>query len=517
MKVATGIAGGQKGISLIATSFLILALGLASVAGLRLYGVWHTYHMDAITNGRLDDIQQALQRYATHNGRYPCPAPLDVALDQAGFGVEVSTDCTAGEINGTFRAAGRGGRIVRTGAVPVRTLNLADYYSFDGFKQRYVYAVTEDYAVADVPVSGDMGAIQIVDSNGNNATAAPGNIIEIVYSMGWDTNGAYSIDGVNLQACDSAARSGENCDFDDDAVFMNTIGKSTNTANLFVHSLSYVPSKTMSLCDASAASTNKARNTAFLIDTSLSMTEGGLCPANMPGCSRIDVARWSLRRVVPALVYNNSLEDAPGQMWMTGFVAQGSTRNVERNLGNITFFDPDEFDQDANNDGVPDREDMEAFVEGKSAQLESEIMAMCPQGNTPLGIHMEALAVRLRDQTQRDIAADGIPPSTISKIAIISDGLSNNGTSPDIIANQIQAMRSQNPPVNIQVDIIDVVGNPSLQSISEMTGGKYYRTDNPDELLKALYDSAGVCAPYTPPSIVDQPGCGSSGNWGSAN
>ena len=213
----------EKGISLLAMSFMILACGLFVAAGVRLYGTWDVYSSAKVTANKMDLIQSSLQQYFAQNGRYPCPAPLTAAIDDgaAGFGFEVDTDCRNGVHAGTFRAAGRDGRMVRTGTVPVRTLGLADSNMFDGYKRRFIYAVTEDYAVDGLITRGDNGAIFIQDSNDIDATSTPGNVVQIVYSMGWDDNGSYNMNGGLNQVCNPALESGQNCDFADNAIFRN--------------------------------------------------------------------------------------------------------------------------------------------------------------------------------------------------------------------------------------------------------------------------------------------------------
>ena len=502
----------EKGVSMIAMAVMIVVIGLLTATGIRLYDTWDTYHAVSSTEDKMAAIQTALQGYYAENGRYPCPAPLDAVIDGPGFGAEVSNDCRAGAFSGTFRAAGRGGKMVRTGTVPVRTLNLKDSYIADGYKHRFIYAVTEDYAVAGQVIGSDEGAISIQDANGNDATAVPGNVVQIVYSMGWDDNGAYTTNGALVQNCDPAAASGQNCDFASNATFTNTVNKSTNENNLFVDRISYRPPNIAKPCSNVNSGSGTPLNTAFLVDTSGSMGwapgEGNdgfsvQCPATMPGCSRIDVARWAMRRVIPAAIYNSSLQSSPGQTSMTGFVARNTLANVQSNLGNIVFFDPNELTQDNDNDGVPDGQNMTTLITNKNQALETELGTMCPNNSTPLGLHMQALADRLGDSGD---------PNHPNKITIISDGLSNNGTDPVAVARNIS-----NTYPNLQVDVIDVVGNPSLLQISQITGGSYYRTDNPDALLNALYSSAGICNPYTPVMPTDVKQCGSKGNWWNNN
>lgn len=502
---------GERGVSLVAVAALMLVMGMFMAVGARVYGLWEAQNAMASTQAQLAQVQSAMQDYYTRQGRYPCPAPLTAAIDAPGYGREVSSDCGAGAFAGTFRAQGEGGRWVRTGAVPVRDLDLPDSYMTDAYGKRLIYAVTEQYAVQGTPVAGDAGAITILDANGNNATAVAGNVVQIVYSMGIDPNGAYTVNGVNVSACNTAAVSGENCDFDNNATFLNTVSKSQRQDNMFVHSMSYVPHRHVLSCEEVNAGIPRAKHTSFLVDTSGSMAWAGQgsdgfnvqCPHSMPGCSRMDVARWALRRTIPAHIYSNNQQDDPGTTAMTGFVATNTVTAVTNVLNNtnIIFDDPT-----AAGYVPPEDEDV-------LDRLEPELQAMCPAGGTPLGIHMMALANQLRTRILADIANGG-NPDQFAKIIVFSDGVSNNGMTPAQAAQNIAAMRAQTPPIDIRVDIIDVVGNDaSLRSIAEDTGGTYFNTGNPDELLDALYAATGVCASHTPATPVDRPGCGSQGNW----
>lgn len=486
----------EEGFSLIATAFLVLAIGMFMVGGSRLYTSYSDYHRDDITETRMNDIQSALQNFYVKNGRYPCAASLTAPIDDAAFGIEVSTDCTAGAIAGTQRAAGDiDGKMVRTGAIPVRTLGLPDSMSFDGYDNRYLYAITEENAVDGVLAPPENGDIRIIDAGNNDATAIAGNVIQIVYSMGPDMNGAFNRNGINVQPCDITARTGENCDFASNANFLNTVEKSysTNPANRFTHKISYTPNKPLITCNDTGPGVLPG-DVGFIVDTSGSMDWAGTgsdgfnvqCPASMPGCSRIDVARWAMRRVMPAIIHNKHLKPDPGQTSMTGFVGYNNLANVKSNLGNILFDDPSAA-------GYTQPDDTTIAV-----NLETELQGMCPTGSTPLGLHIRALADRLGDGT----------PTRPNKITVLSDGVSNNGMDPVAAANHI---RVRYP--NLQVDIIDVVGNSSLRQVSDLTGGRYFRTDNPDDLLDSLFASAGICTPFTPPGIVDQQGCGSKGGW----
>lgn len=478
----------EEGFSLVTMALLIMVIGLFLGAGIRLHVVRTAYENEAVSKRKIEDVELRLRRFVVENGRYPCPAPLDAALDSDTFGIEASTDCTAGALPGTFRATGRDGRLVRTGAVPVRTLGLADSMGIDAYRQRIIYAVTEEYAGPDAQINADRGAIRIVDTNDNSATAMPGNIVYIVYSMGGDNNGAYSHKGILLQPCNTDLVSGENCDFDTDATFRNTIAKIRNENNPFVHMVTYSPAHHIVTCVEEKATV--PQNVAFLIDTSNSMgfaAGNGFCPSSMPGCSRIDVARWALRRAVPTrITSNNTAVGNPGATSITGFVIGSTVGVVKTNMRNIVFDDPRETSY------TP------ATEEEISVKLEDKLQTLCPSGDTPLGTHISALAQKTGD------GESGRP----NKVIVISDGESNRGETPIGVAARIRLVYP-----NIQVDVIDMFGNPALRRVAELTGGKYFSTDNPDELLQALYAATGTCETFSPKEPDDQPGCGSMGNW----
>jgi hypothetical protein len=113
---------------------------------------------------------------------------------------------------------------------------------------------------------------------------------------------------------------------------------------------------------------------------------------------------------------------------------------------------------------------------------------------------MEALATRMGDGTS----------TQPNKIIVLSDGLSNNGAPPLTVAKDL---KKKYP--NLQVDIIDLVGNNSMKEVAEETGGRYFRTNNPAELIQQFEAALKLCkttTPATPP--VDKRGCGSGGSWG---
>jgi len=461
-------------------ALMLVVLGTFIVAGNRIHEQWHALDVRTTTEDRLQQIDQALQAYFTEHGRYPCVAPLDAPLDSAGFGFEVSNDCTLADNSGTFRAAGRGGRTVRTGAVPVRTLGLPDEYIADGWGHRYTYAITEVYAKEGSPVTNsDMGAITINDAGGNNASSEVGNLAYLLLTKGMDDRGAYDLNGSLLLACDTASKAGVNCS--GGSSFKNTVARSyTNDQNQFTHKALYRSVSLPNPCQEKITTSGaRPKDVAYLVDTSGSMAEDGGCPPSLgAACSRIDVARWAMRKVIPSRLEQNKQEkdEDHGDTLLTGFVLHGAAPTVENTYLAL---------------GNPKIENLN--------DAETVIDQMCPNGNTPLGVHLEALADKLGDGTEKRPNA----------IMVVSDGLSNAGKDPVQAAKDIHAKYP-----HLQITILDVVGNPSLSSVAEITGGKYYLSTNGDKLLDDLFKAVGLCNEIPPPAqLPDKQGCGSSGDW----
>ncbi len=489
-KAKTQRAQAQRGVSLMAMAFLITGIGLFSLPAIQIYKAQNNLAAKAETDSKISNIQKALGAFYAQNGRYPCPAPLTAPIDGTtptgakAYGVEVNPICSTGGA-GTERAAGRDGRFVRTGAVPTRTLGISDSYMSDGYNQRFVYSVTEAYAMQGTPAPSDSGAITIRDGANNVATSVEGNVAYLVYSAGGDINGAYDINGNRMQACNASARNGQNCDYNTNAIFMNTLQKSRSTtvANQFSHTIAYAPNKDVVPCDDSLK-TGQPMDTIFLIDTSGSMsTTTGKCPTGLSGnCSRMDVAHWAMRRVIPARMYSNTTTDTAGSTGITGFrCTSTATCGNASTFNNITFDDPN-----AANYTAP-------TADAVNKKLENTLQGLCPSGGTPLGEHIKALGDKLKAGTV----------DRPNKLTILSDGESNQGIDPVAAARELI---SKYP--NLQVDVVDMTNNSGLRQIADLTGGKYYSANNPQELEDSLYDSAGVCRPHTPAPVVDKKNCG---------
>lgn len=183
-----------------------------------------------LTKARLDIVQEAIEQYFAMNDKLPCPAALNALPDSVGYGREVLTDCTAGNVAGTFRPVGTGGRRVRIGGVPVRSLNLPDQYALDARQTRFTYAVTEVLAQPGGYVQ-NLGSISLVDSAANSLITPAGSAHYVLLSHGQDQSGGYAIGGSIAIPCLAGTLDRENCD--NDATFLSTLLVSDAAAGHF--------------------------------------------------------------------------------------------------------------------------------------------------------------------------------------------------------------------------------------------------------------------------------------------
>ncbi|NCC21124.1 MAG: VWA domain-containing protein [Alphaproteobacteria bacterium] len=497
----------ESGASLVAAAFLLVVLGFGVIVASHFYRLWQEYETRQKTESGLLEIQERLAWFLTENGRYPCPASLRAGLDTPEFGAETDCGPTSTLAAGTFEAAGRDGLPVRTGAVPVRTLGLPDEMIADGYKHRYVYAVTRDYAYTDATTtipSGEFGDISVQDPAGNHATSAPGNLVQTVFSVGWDTNGAYHLNGGDpISPCDTdIALSGENCNYYSDAVFVNTVNKSANENEPFQMRITYRPTNLPAACEDTIDPPPK--HVAYLMDTSGSMGERETsCPGSLgTPCRRIDVAHWAMRRMLPARAAVGSLIEQSGSSYssgttaFTGFIPGTQRDGITTDEVYNRIQGGSGIDVDVSVD--PDEPD-DTRYDTIQSDVESRLQHMCPNGWTPLGVHIDALARELDDVSRET----GDPPDgkQPNKIVVISDGYSNKGASPYVLVDDYLTRYP-----HLQIDIIDVTGdNPALAQIARDTGGTYYSAEDPQELLDALFDSSGICGSFDLPMPDSDP------------
>jgi type II secretory pathway pseudopilin PulG len=460
------------GNTLISILFFMLVLGLIGKPAMDFYESWKDRKAITETNERLEAINLAISNYVTANGRYPCPASMTAPFDTATpplFGVEQAAECdtnTAGTV--TTRSEGKDGVYVRAGAVPVRTLGLPDLLIADGYGHRFIYTVTEQFAGPDPTLDTLPPAIMLIDDNNNVATRDEGNIIFAVTSVGDDITGAYSMNGIRLADCDPAARSYENCNMD--ATLKNTVNKSlAETNQKFTQNIRF---KTGSSCVNSL--TQAPLKMAYLLDTSGSMNERANCPPKYTGhCDRMDAAHWAMRRVIKSRQVQTE-NDPDLKTDFSGFIGNNADSLVT-----------------ATNISISPTED-----------IENRLSKMCPNGNTPLGEHIDALARRI---------GPGESVDRPNAVLVISDGYSNSGEEPINVAKRIYEQTAG----KLVVHIIDIGNNPRLADVARATspnaeegkGGQYFQTDDPQTIIDLTAKLSGTCQDIDIPEPVDQRHC----------
>ncbi len=201
----------KSGYSLLELSIVLAILGL--MAGVFFDVSLFKKEIESVKNidMQLKEIEEAIDTYVAKNGYLPCPARRTDAVGTANFGV--STDCTAVAPSGTVETSA-GGDTIRTGVLPVRTLDLPDSMMFDPWLNRISYTVivnlAKNKATYDNYSTTTATIIRVNDASGNQINK---NVVAwIAVSHGKDGRGAYDYNGA-LKTC-SASLDQENCDND---------------------------------------------------------------------------------------------------------------------------------------------------------------------------------------------------------------------------------------------------------------------------------------------------------------
>ena len=189
------LAHAQRGSSLIGVAILTLVMGFLMTGAIYLMQNYDVIKADQKTVDTSITLEKALKNFIAIKKRYPCPAPMNVAPDAPGFGLE---DCSITPVNG------RDGIPVLIGTAPVRTLNIPDKMIVDGYGKRHVYAVTQTMTAPSADILHGLGAISIHDDNGVSVSQKDGYVTYALISVGQDDRGAYNLQGKLLEPCGSA-------------------------------------------------------------------------------------------------------------------------------------------------------------------------------------------------------------------------------------------------------------------------------------------------------------------------
>lgn len=210
----------QKGYTLIETAIVLTVVGMLIAAFASAYNLYYKQKAQSETVASVSRVVDALSHYLIQNGRYPCPARMDVSRDNPAYGMEgvcTDTSVSIGNCAGGI-CVERGQRAVNTnpnpgsppamdanprvrrGAVPFRTLGIPEETAEDGYKMRLYYAVTENLTNANT-YRKDAGAISVVGRTGSSIVSPDHSAHFVVFSVGEDRRGAYTRQGAQYQAC----------------------------------------------------------------------------------------------------------------------------------------------------------------------------------------------------------------------------------------------------------------------------------------------------------------------------
>ncbi len=230
----TKIHNDNKGLTLIETAVVLVIGGLLMTMLFSTMNVYLKNKKLNETKAKIALIDDQIQKYLRQNASLPCVARPAAAPETAEFGVEFNANC-----NGMPPATGivTTGE-VRIGSVPTRSLNLPDSYSFDGWGNRFIYAVTRVQATDNFEEGN--GRIDVVDSGGNSVVDPTGTADYVIYSAGPNGLGAYNRRGTNRRACGpvgAGASDHENCNDNDRfmATLLNREGTGAKYDDVFTY------------------------------------------------------------------------------------------------------------------------------------------------------------------------------------------------------------------------------------------------------------------------------------------
>ena len=208
--------------SLLELTVVLAIISVIAGAGIALTRSFADQSNDLLTEDALKDIQQAMVNHRKLYGHFPCPAPLDMTVDEEDFGR--ATDCTDDSPgSGVIDIDGeRGTDSVRLGALPVRELNLSRRSAVDAWENKLLYGVTRNLATNERDFIQNMGDMTVLGgsmASPYSLTTNRGDVAWVVVSYGGNALGAIPRAGTAVaQACGSvfatAMPEDTNCDND---------------------------------------------------------------------------------------------------------------------------------------------------------------------------------------------------------------------------------------------------------------------------------------------------------------
>lgn len=130
----------NKGFTLLELSIVMLITGFLTVGFLGTSRTVLDVSKQNDTKNKLKNIENAINGYIIKYGKLPCPAGIKLSIYDSEYGKEI---CVENATKGV-RNLNTGDIIV--GSLPIDALNLESKFSYDGWKNKFVYAVVKEYA-----------------------------------------------------------------------------------------------------------------------------------------------------------------------------------------------------------------------------------------------------------------------------------------------------------------------------------------------------------------------------------
>ncbi len=229
-----------NGFTLIELTIVIVVMGVLVSGALAYLTSFELKSQNTSIKQRLDTLKIAIETHIDQFGSLPCPSSLTALPGTQAF--STPTNCedqtvAIGQcaIDGAYCI--QGGRIketedtaikkpmrVRVGAIPARAINVPYDLTYDSWKNRIVYAVTEELAAKPGAYYQGEGGIGIIDESGNSFITPEKTAAYVILSHGIDASGGITLTGgKESRPCPGInTLDGENCDYKlnvEDAVF----------------------------------------------------------------------------------------------------------------------------------------------------------------------------------------------------------------------------------------------------------------------------------------------------------
>jgi DNA-binding beta-propeller fold protein YncE len=238
----------SRGFTILELSFVLIIIalvtGMAVSSGISLV----SSSRFTATQQKMAAIDKALVQYRAANDRLPCPGDLTLTSSNANYGLEAGSGTGSAIATGTGICTGTGmlqanftGTGVTTantaaeGSFPALTLGVPADFMLDGWGNQFRYTVdtiaTSNSAFTNIGTSCNSAAVTVKDTNGNARSSAS---LYALISHGPNGHGAYTKNGVTINAASTNANELINCHCTSAGVTSTSSGAQTTNPATYV-------------------------------------------------------------------------------------------------------------------------------------------------------------------------------------------------------------------------------------------------------------------------------------------